>query len=219
MVAMETTGVTWKGAVKAVPSDLKSISIIAAVLLLLGIAVWHFDYYSYMVLRLLVCFLSAYCAYIFRIHNNKMFWIFILVAFLLNPIVLLGLLRSAFIALDLITAILFVMMARQPRAEFLAEHKPLFKLATVLVAGCVSLTVGISMVPAFRLIKSEDDLTMYDRVVEFFATPACLIVDFLIPTGDLYLWPWKYLFGTMLLYGFFIWLLLSFCIWIRSSRR
>jgi hypothetical protein len=204
--------------VKAVPSNIKPISTTAAVLLLLGIAIWHFDYYSYMVLRLLVCFLSAYCAYICRIHSNKMFWIFILVAFLLNPIVLLGFLRSAFIALDLSTIVLFLVIAKQPRAELPTEHKPAFRLATALIAGCVSLSVGVSMVPAFRLIKSEDDLTTYDRIVEFSATPALLIVDFFIPTRDLYLWPWKYLFGTMLLYGFLVWLLLSLWIWIRSSR-
>jgi hypothetical protein len=204
--------------VKAHPLNLKFVSITAAVLLLLGIAVWHFDYYSYMVLRLLVCFLSAYCAYICRIHNNKMFWVFIVVAFLFNPIVLLGFLRFAFIALDLTTVILFLVIAKQLRAEFGNEHRRLFKLATVLIAGCVSLTVGVSMVPAFRLIESDADRTMYDRIVEFFATPARLIVDFFIPTENLYLWPWKDLFGTMLLYGFLIWLLLSLWIWIRSSR-
>jgi hypothetical protein len=205
-------------------SNLKSPSIAAAILLFLGIPIWYFvsvryyDFYYYMLLRLVVCFISAYCSYLLKNQNHKLFWIMILVAFLFNPIVILAFLKIALIPIDLIIAFIFLWAAKESRrekADSPQETNP--QLKRILISGCVSLAIGVSIVRSFRF-SFGNDLMIHDRINEFLGTPALMIFDRLASEGDFVLRWWGSLMGSMLFYGFIAWLLLLLWSRIRTSR-
>ncbi len=97
---------------KSVPANLKLPLRIAAITLLLGIPpIWPYGYY--MLLRLIVCAVAAYCAYMLRNQSQKMLWLMVIIALLFNPIALVALPKIIWIPIDFAVAITFFRMAKR----------------------------------------------------------------------------------------------------------
>jgi hypothetical protein len=96
------------------PSNLRIPLRVAAIVLLLGIPpIWPYGYY--MLLRLVVCVISAYCAYLLRHQKQTLFWLMVLVAFLFNPIALVALPKLVWVPIDLAAAFLFLSLSRHAK--------------------------------------------------------------------------------------------------------
>ena len=204
-------------------SNLRVSSMVAAVLLLLGIPIRYWvdignhHYYNYVLLRLLVCFISAYCAYLVKNQNRKLvFWAMIVVAFVLNPFVLFAFLKPALIPIDLIIAFLFLWVARQPQPMGASVNKN-GQFGRLLVADCTALAIDISIADSFRF-RFGDDLTVHDRISEFLTTPAWKVVEPVVPQGNLALAWYGILIISALFYGSIVWLILSLWAGIRANR-
>lgn len=89
----------------------KNVCIICGILLLLAIPSW-WPYGFYILLRWIISFSSVFIAYIF--YKSKLpSWLFVFgaIAFLFNPIIPIYLTKSNWIAIDLISSILFFISA------------------------------------------------------------------------------------------------------------
>jgi hypothetical protein len=199
--------------------NLKLLLIAAAILLLLGIPVWLIDYYGYILLRLIVCLISAYCAYRFKPTNRWSFWIMIIIAFALNPIVLVGLIRKAFFPIDLVIGVYFLWLTRHVKASennLMPGNDP--QLRSILIAGCVSLAIGVSMIPAYRIRFGDGEITAYDWIISGITAPISLAMESLGLKNNLTFMIWGSLLGTMLFYGSLAWLAISAWTWARTNK-
>jgi|WetSurMetagenome_2_1015567.scaffolds.fasta_scaffold464824_2 hypothetical protein len=207
------------------PSDLKQSAASAAILLFIGIPVSHFVYagnlnfYYYVLLRLVVCFIAAYCAYLVKNRHRLLFWIMVLVAFLFNPIILAAFLRPALVPIDLIIAFFFLWVAKKsPVTGGNLYDEKNRHIKPILIAGCVALAIDVSIVGSFS-IRFGDDLTLHDRINEYLGAPAWLVVKHLAPEQDLFLIWWGALIVSALFYGFIVWLILSFWSRVRTKDQ
>jgi hypothetical protein len=205
-------------AMRLAPSDLKRSAISAAVLLFLGIPIYYYVsigklyFYDYLLLRLVVCYIAAYCAYLLKNRHQMLFWITILVAFFFNPIAL-AFMRPVVVLLDLAAAVFLLFVAQKSRtlgADSVVENKN--HLKALLIAGCVALAIDVSLVGSFRF-NFGDDPTIHDRINEYLGAPALLLVKRIIPEQDFILGWYGILLVSALFYGFVVWLILS--IWWR----
>ncbi|MBN1566879.1 MAG: hypothetical protein JXA73_03475 [Acidobacteria bacterium] len=203
-------------------SKLRASSIVAAVLLLLGIPIRHWveignhHYYNYVLLRLVVCFIAAYCAYMIWNQNRMLvFWAMIGVAFILNPLVVFAFLRPVLIPLDIFIAIFFLAVTMRPQiTETSAKNNG--QLKRLLFAGCAALAIDISIADSFRF-RFGDDLTIGDRINEFLAAPAWKVIEPIAPEGNIaFVW-YGILIVSALFYGLIIWLILSLSARLRAD--
>lgn len=193
---------------------------IAAILLILGIFLRSLDLYSFLLFRLVACWISAYCAYLLKSHNVRLFWLMILLTFVFNPIVLSILYPwiPALMYLDVVIALSFLWIAGKYRAVEPPHPKEKdYRLIRILIAGCVSLTIDFSMIHSFKIVKSEDDRTIHDRINEYLGTPAFILLDHMAPQNDIFLRWAGILIISALFYGVVTWLILT--LWAQLQKR
>ncbi len=186
----------------------------AAILTLISVLLWFYESYYYALLRLAVCFISAYCAYVLKLQNRALYWVLILIAFLFNPIFTIVFFGQAFAAIvitDLMIAVFFLWMAKQPRMVLdLSRMGSNGQLRRILLAGCASLTIVFAMASNIRFVSSEDELTTYDQIINYLGMPAFWL--FYWVTGreiDVLSHLFELLVITFLIYMLVIWGILS----------
>ena len=85
-------------------------AIIAAVILLFALAPWPYGYYQ--LLRLVVCGVALYMAFVaFNLQKILAVWVFGFVAILFNPLIPIQLSREIWKPIDVICALLFILIS------------------------------------------------------------------------------------------------------------
>ncbi len=205
-----------------IPEHYKSLLLANALLLLLAIPVWFYDYYCYMLIRLVVTLISACLVYLFRNESRKQYWFMIAATFVFNPILLTAL-RAALIPADVILAACFYVISRQPkmfRVDITKGSNQ--RLKHILIAWCVSLAVGVSIVASLKLnLGGQYEPTIHDRINQYLATPIFPIASKLVSAkslGNIVYYMWTILLGAMLFYGIITWLALLLWARMRTGK-
>jgi hypothetical protein len=94
-------------------------------IVLLALALFHMPYAYYILLKIIVCGISAYTAYILfeKEKHSLMFWAFCLIAFLYNPIFRIHLSKDFWAIINIVTIVALIVILKEKPKLFISSKE------------------------------------------------------------------------------------------------
>ena len=143
--------------------DLHKFKVVAIISLFL--AVFPLGYTYYELLRIFICGLSAWIAYLYYEKNTSWYWVFVGVAILFNPIIPVHMDKGAWIIINIITALIFIKdslnyknnifnLELKNKLKYLIKALKLFLLVILVILFNL---ISLELTTLFRNNKIEPD--------------------------------------------------------------